>query len=283
MRDPRGEGITRDSPGARHRHTQRLLLIRDEPAGRGVGPIQRQPRDRPLQPLGHGRNQRRLPGTRSGRDDDNAPGLECVGEQRLGPHSLQPSLAEALYTEALDHLGRSGATTELARAHLLYGEWLRRQRRRCDARAQLRLAHDKFQAMGAGAFAARASAELLATGERARGRIIKTRSQLTPQEHQVAYLAAEGESTAEIAAQLFISPHTVTYHLRKVLAKLEITSRAQIRRALRNHSEATGANTGQTPAPGAPEATAVNRATVANPDVLDWYADYASRYRQRTR
>ena len=155
--------------------------------------------------------------------------------------------AEALYTEALDHLGRSGVTTELARAHLLYGEWLRRQRRRCDARAQLRLAHDKFQAMGAGAFAARASAELLATGERARRRVIKTRSQLTPQEHQVAYLAAEGESTAEIAARLFISPHTVTYHLRKVFAKLEITSRAQIRRALRNHSEATGAN-----APGGP-------------------------------
>ena|SRR5271166_2583805 len=148
--------------------------------------------------------------------------------------------AEALFTEALDHLGRSGVTTELARAHLLYGEWLRRQRRRCDARAQLRLAHDKFQAMGAGAFAARASAELLATGERARRRVIKTRSQLTPQEHQVAHFAAEGKSTAEIAAQLFISPHTVTYHLRKVFAKLEITSRAQLLHALRNQSEATG-------------------------------------------
>ena len=148
--------------------------------------------------------------------------------------------AEALYTEALDHLGRSGVTTELARAHLLYGEWLRRQRRRCDARAQLGLAHDKFQAMGAGAFAARASAELLATGERARRQVIKTRGQLTPQEHQVAYLAAEGEPTAEIAAQLFISPHTVTYHLRKVFAKLEITSRAQLLRALRNQPEATG-------------------------------------------
>ena len=148
--------------------------------------------------------------------------------------------AEALYTEALDHLGRSGVTTELARAHLLYGEWLRRQRRRCDARAQLGLAHDKFQAMGAGAFAARASAELLATGERARRQVIKTCGQLTPQEHQVAYLAAEGEPTAEIAAQLFISPHTVTYHLRKVFAKLEITSRAQLLRALRNQPEATG-------------------------------------------
>jgi DNA-binding CsgD family transcriptional regulator len=140
--------------------------------------------------------------------------------------------AEPLYAEALDHLGRSGVLTDVARSRLVYGEWLRRQRRRRDARVQLRQAHEMLQAMGAGAFAHRAEVELLATGERARARVDQTRDQLTPQERQVAQLAAEGESNAEIAAQLFISPHTVAYHLRKVFNKLSVSSRNQLAKAL---------------------------------------------------
>ncbi|HSO98061.1 MAG TPA: LuxR family transcriptional regulator [Solirubrobacteraceae bacterium] len=140
--------------------------------------------------------------------------------------------AEPLLRESLDHLGRSGLATELARTHLLYGEWLRRVRRRRDARVHLRAAHQLFEAMGAGAFAHRAGVELLATGEHARVRAPDTRDQLTPQEQQIARLAAEGESNAQIAAQLFISPHTVAYHLHKVFGKLNVTSRNQLSRAL---------------------------------------------------
>jgi DNA-binding CsgD family transcriptional regulator len=136
--------------------------------------------------------------------------------------------AEHHYREAIDHLRRSGVVTDLARGHLLYGEWLRRRRRRRDAREQLRVAHHMLLAAGGEAFAHRASVELQATGEHARARVVETRDQLTPQEHHVAQLAAEGESNAEIAAQLFLSPHTVAYHLRKVYGKLEITSRRQL-------------------------------------------------------
>jgi len=142
--------------------------------------------------------------------------------------------ADALYRESLDHLGHSGLVTELARTHLLYGEWLRRLRRRRDARLHLRAAHQMFQAIGASAFAHRARVELLATGEHARVRAPETRDQLTPQEQQIARLAAEGESNAEIAAQLFISPHTVAYHLHKVFGKLDVSSRNQLSRALGN-------------------------------------------------
>jgi DNA-binding CsgD family transcriptional regulator len=140
--------------------------------------------------------------------------------------------AEPLYAEALDHLGSSGVFTDVARSRLVYGEWLRRQRRRRDARVQLRQAHEMLQAMGAGAFAHRAEVELLATGERARARVSETRDLLTPQERQVAQLAADGESNAEIAAQLFISTHTVAYHLRKVFSKLGVSSRNQLAGAL---------------------------------------------------
>jgi len=140
--------------------------------------------------------------------------------------------AEPLYREAVAHLGRSGVVTDHARARLLYGEWLRRQRRRRDARLQLRLAHDMLQATGGAAFAHRAEIELLATGERARTRVSETRDQLTPQEQQVAQLAAGGQSNAEIGAQLFISPHTVAYHLRKVFNKLGLTSRNQLSAAM---------------------------------------------------
>ena len=142
--------------------------------------------------------------------------------------------AETVYRESLDHLGHSGLPTELARTHLLYGEWLRRSRRRRDARVHLRAAHQMFGAMGAAAFAHRARVELLATGEHARVRAAETRDELTPQEQQIARLADEGESNARIAAQLFISPHTVAYHLHKVFGKLDVSSRNQLSRTRRS-------------------------------------------------
>jgi DNA-binding CsgD family transcriptional regulator len=136
--------------------------------------------------------------------------------------------AEALYIEAVDRLGRGRMAVDLARAHLLYGEWLRRQRRRLDARKQLRAAHDLFDEFGMEAFAERARVELEATGEHARRRTVDTLDQLTPQEDQISRLAAEGHTNREIAAQLFISPSTVEYHLRKVFRKLEVKSRTQL-------------------------------------------------------
>ena len=139
--------------------------------------------------------------------------------------------AERLYLEAINRLGRTSIRVELARAHLLYGEWLRRERRRLDAREQLRTAHEMFTAMGAEAFADRAARELLATGEHARKRTVETREDLTPQEAQIARLARDGLSNPEIGARLFISPRTVEYHLHKVFAKLNIRSRVELDRA----------------------------------------------------
>jgi DNA-binding CsgD family transcriptional regulator/tetratricopeptide (TPR) repeat protein len=136
--------------------------------------------------------------------------------------------AELLYREALDRLGRTRLRVPLARTHLLYGEWLRRERRRTDARVQLRAAHEMFVGMGAEGFAERARGELLATGETARKRTVEASSLLTAQETQVARLAGDGLSNAEIGARLFISPRTVQYHLRKVYMKLDITSRVQL-------------------------------------------------------
>ena len=117
---------------------------------------------------------------------------------------------------------------DLARAHLLYGEWLRRQRRRLDARGQLRTAYDLFSDFGMEAFAERARLELEATGEHARKRTVETRADLTPQEVQIARLAGGGLSNSEIGARLFLSKHTVEYHLRKVFAKLGINSRSKL-------------------------------------------------------
>ena len=136
--------------------------------------------------------------------------------------------AEALYREAIERLGRSRIAVHLARAHLVYGEWLRRENRRVDAREQLRTAHEMFSDIGAEAFAERARRELRATGETARKRTDETRGELTAQEAQIARLARDGLSNPEIGAQLFISPRTVEYHLRKVFAKLDITSRNQL-------------------------------------------------------
>jgi DNA-binding CsgD family transcriptional regulator len=140
--------------------------------------------------------------------------------------------AEALYAEAISRLGRTSVRTELARAHLVYGEWLRRENRRVDARKQLRSAHELFSAMGAGAFAERTRRELSATGETVRQRTDETRDELTAQETQIARLAADGQTNPEIGAQLFLSPRTVEWHLRKVFAKLGISSRRELRKAL---------------------------------------------------
>ncbi len=141
--------------------------------------------------------------------------------------------AENLYRAAIANLGRSRARIELARAHLLYGEWLRRENRRVDAREQLRAAHQALGAAGAGAFAERARRELLATGETVRKRAAASDRSLTGQEMQIAVRAAGGPTNTQIGAELFLSPRTVEWHLRKVFAKLGITSRRQLQQALR--------------------------------------------------
>jgi DNA-binding CsgD family transcriptional regulator len=140
--------------------------------------------------------------------------------------------AETWYRQAVDRLNRTALRTELARTHLLYGEWLRREARRADARAQLRTAHAMFDTIGMQAFAERARRELAAAGETAGKRTMEAHDQLTPQEAQIAQLARAGLSNPEIAAQLFLSPRTVEWHLRKVFAKLQISSRLQLQRAL---------------------------------------------------
>ena len=148
--------------------------------------------------------------------------------------------AEGYYLESISQLRRCRMAVDLARAHLLYGQWLRRAKRRRDARHELRTAHDMFAAMGADRFAEQAAAELRATGERARARTPETAVDLTPQETRVADLAAAGASDSEIAAQLFISPSTVDYHLRKVFRKLHVTSRTQLTSRLGSGSGANG-------------------------------------------
>jgi DNA-binding CsgD family transcriptional regulator len=140
--------------------------------------------------------------------------------------------AEKLYQDAIEHLSHCRGNLRKARAHLLYGEWLRRQNRRLDARTQLHAAHEMFLRMGADAFAERVRVELAATGERARKRTNDTRRDLTPQEAQIALLASRGATNGEIAGRLFLSASTVDYHLRKVFRKLDLTSRRQLARAM---------------------------------------------------
>jgi DNA-binding CsgD family transcriptional regulator len=146
--------------------------------------------------------------------------------------------AERCYREAIDRLGRTQLRPELARAHLLYGEWLHRENRRRDARAELRTAYDLFTAIGMGAFAGRARRELLATGDTVRERTVQTASELTAQEAHIARLAVDGRTNAEIGAQLFLSTRTVEWHLSKVYTKLGVGSRRELRRALASSGQA---------------------------------------------
>jgi DNA-binding CsgD family transcriptional regulator len=180
---------------------------------------------------------------RSGRPDEAAAALERLSERTgaagtdwaLGTEARCRALVtddEALYREAIERLARSRAAVELARGRLLYGEWLRRENRRAEARELLRAAHADFSRFGAEAFAERAGRELLATGETARRVTPDTRDALTPQEVQVARLARDGHTNPEIGAQLFISPRTVEYHLRKVFRKLDVSTRRELRDAL---------------------------------------------------
>jgi DNA-binding CsgD family transcriptional regulator len=136
--------------------------------------------------------------------------------------------AERLYRDGIERLARTRLRPELARGHLLYGEWLRREHRRVDARAELRAAHDQFTSIGMEALADRAHGELLATGERVRRRTVETRDDLTAQERQIARLARDGLSNPEIGARLFLSSRTVEWHLRKVFTKLGIRSRREL-------------------------------------------------------
>jgi DNA-binding CsgD family transcriptional regulator len=184
--------------------------------------------------------------SRSGRAEHAAEALESLSESTrasgtpwaLGVEARSRALvdggdeAERLYREAIDRLEPTRLRMDLARARLLFGEWLRRQRRRVDARKELRAAYELFCDFGMEAFAERAWGELQATGERARKRTVDTLDQLTPQEAQVARLAANGHTNREIATQLFISPSTVEYHLRKTFRKLDVKSRTQLARRL---------------------------------------------------
>ncbi len=172
-------------------------------------------------------------------DTDFALGIETRSRALLSDGTA----ANDLYREAIERFSRTRLRPELARAHLLYGEWLRREGRRVDAREQLRTAHHLFDAIGMEAFAERARRELLATGEKARKRSAGTREELTPQEEQIARLAREGLSNPEIGAQLFVSARTVEWHLRNVFAKLGITSRRQLRTALSEDGRLAGTRT----------------------------------------
>ena len=184
-------------------------------------------------------------GVRSGQPEEAAAALGRLSartrasgtEWALGTEARCRALLsddESLYQQSVERLARSRATVELARSRLLYGEWLRRENRRADAREQLRAAYEMFSRMGAEAFAERARRELSATGETVRTRTVETLDELTTQEAQVARLAAQGHTNPEIGAQLFISPRTVEYHLHKVFPKLGISSRKELRRALRS-------------------------------------------------
>jgi DNA-binding CsgD family transcriptional regulator len=168
-----------------------------------------------------------VPATRAS-GTDWALGIEARSRALLS----EGEPAERLYQDAIEHLGRTRVRVELARAHLLYGEWLRRERRRLDAREHLRTAYDMLTAMGIDGFAARAARELLATGETARRRTLETSDRLTAREVQIARLARDGLSNADIGTQLFISARTVEYHLTKIFAKLDIDSRHQLQGTL---------------------------------------------------
>jgi DNA-binding CsgD family transcriptional regulator len=181
-----------------------------------------------------GRPERALGAVERLAETTQASGTEWAQGVELRSRALvsDGDTADRLYRDALSHLARTRVRVELARTHLLYGEWLRRERRRRDAREQLRAAYEMLVAMNAGALTDRAERELLATGDIIRKRTAAIADQLTSQEAEVARLAHGGLSNAEIGARLFISPRTVEYHLRKVFAKLGIGSRQQLGAAL---------------------------------------------------
>jgi len=161
-------------------------------------------------------------------DTDFGLGLEARCRALLS----EGAAADDLYREAIDRLGRTRLRPELARAHLLYGEWLRREGRRLDAREQLSTAYDMLAAIGMEAFAERARRELIATGKKVHKHSPETRDQLTPQEEQIARLARDGRTNLEISAQLFLSARTVEWHLGKIFTKLGISSRRELDAAL---------------------------------------------------
>ncbi|WP_433297656.1 AAA family ATPase [Pseudonocardia sp. CA-142604] len=183
--------------------------------------------------------------TRSGKPEQAIASLEritettgaCGTDWGLGMAARSRALmidgpaAEDAYCEAIDRLARAGVRSELARAHLVYGEWLRREQRRTDARRHLRTAYEMFAAMGAEAFARRAARELEASGEPAPRQAAETTSELTAQEMQVVRLVREGLTNSEIAARLFLSPRTIEWHMTNIFGKLQITSRRQLRRS----------------------------------------------------
>ena len=176
----------------------------------------------------------RLAETTSAAGTDWALGIEARSRALLSDGDA----AETFYRDAIERLSHTTIRVQLARAHLLYGEWLRRERRRREAREQLRTALEMFTSMGTEGFAGRTQRELSATGERARKRSVETRDDLTPQEMRIARLAADGLSNAEIGARLFISQSTVAYHLRNVFSKLNIASRHQLAQAVPDGSSA---------------------------------------------
>jgi DNA-binding CsgD family transcriptional regulator len=163
-----------------------------------------------------------------------ASGTDCALGTEMRSRALlsEGESADGYYRASIELLGHSRTRTALARTHLIYGEWLRREHRRVDAREQLRIAYDMLTAMGIEGFARRARRELLATGENVRKRTLDTVSELTPQEAEIARLARDGHTNSEIGALLFISARTVEWHLGKVFAKVGVGSRRGLRKAL---------------------------------------------------
>jgi DNA-binding CsgD family transcriptional regulator len=190
---------------------------------------------------------------RSGRVDEATAALSAYAERAsriatpmsLGLLARASALlaaddrAEGLFEEAVGRLSQTRAEIHISRAHLLYGEWLRRQNRRTEARRHLRVAYERFLEQGFGAFAERARIELEATGERARRRAVDTANDLTPQETEIARLAASGLTNAEIGSKLYVSARTVDYHLRKVFRKVDVSSRRHLARALADGDAST--------------------------------------------
>ena len=177
---------------------------------------------------------RRLSETTRASGTDWALGTEARSRALLS----EGEAAESCYREAIERLGRTRMLPAVARAHLLYGEWLRRENRRRDARVELRTAHGLFTTMGLDAFAERTRRELLATGDTVRKRTVEAVSELTAQEAHIARLAVDGRTNVEIGTQLFLSTRTVEWHLGKVYTKLDVGSRRELPRALASRGQA---------------------------------------------